>query len=728
MRRDDPALAGRSVTDRTKSATQKVVPYAVTALICVLLLFSFFHLWGRDLETPIDPPGGDSLLSAALAKEAMTGASVYELPQIGAPFGLKFYDFPMAENLHLLFFRVCGLFAMRPLLAINLFYLAGYVLISLTSLYLFRSLHLPLLPSISASLLVAFLPHHWMRGEYHLFLSAYYVVPLMVLVLIRVAQGVPLVAPAKRRGIRGYAPTADGWFSLVVCLAMGSGGVYYALFAVFFLLIAGLYSMRRAGWRVRVAEVGILFVALGTSFASNMLPSALYFMQYGRNAEVAKRYFFEADVYALKIAGLLLPIQNHRIASWAQAKVTYITTETPYVPQNDLTAALGLAGGAGFLLLLGYSFAAASVRKHNLLAPLGVFNLAALLLATVGGFCSLFAYFISPQLRCYHRISVYISLFSLTALLVAVQWLAEKRPWGLPSAWIARAAAVLLFVGIWDITPVFADRYPANRQWLDDTRAFIGSIERSTPAGSMIFQLPYLAFPEGGGVGQMLDYEPLRGSLFSDRLRWSYGAVRGRPEADFAKEVSGLAVPQMIERLRAKGFRGVYLDRKGYADFAVEVELTRLLGRKEFEDSEHRLIYFSLDGRPTSPEQTSAADELPVVAAVADCYGHEPNGNSWCSNSGKVVIVNPNRTARHALLTFEVYAAMPAASRIRMSGALAEEAQIGLGAPPRLFARELDLPPGRTVIALQSDGKALVSASDPRNKVFAILNLRVQKY
>ncbi len=71
----------------------------------------------------------------------------------------------MAEGLHLVFYQIAGILGLRVVLAMNLHYILGYVLIALTSLYVFRTLQLPLAPSMAAGLLFAFMPHHWMRGQ-----------------------------------------------------------------------------------------------------------------------------------------------------------------------------------------------------------------------------------------------------------------------------------------------------------------------------------------------------------------------------------------------------------------------------------------------------------------------------------------------------------------------------------------------------------------------------------
>ena len=53
--------------------------------------------------------------------------------------------------------------------------------------------------------------------------------------------------------------------------------------------------------------------------------------------------------------------------------------------------------------------------------------------------------------------------------------------------------------------------------------------------------------------------------LHTRSVRWSYGAMKGRP-ADWAAELVGVPVADLVSRLAAAGFDGVYVDRFGYAD------------------------------------------------------------------------------------------------------------------------------------------------------------------
>jgi len=78
----------------------------------------------------------------------------------------------------------------------------------------------------------------------------------------------------------------------------------------------------------------------------------------------------------------------------------------------------------------------------------------------------------------------------------------------------------------------------------------------------------------------MQDYDPLRGYLHTTGLHWSYGAVKGRPDATWQQSTAALPAPAMIQQLRAAGFKAIWVQLNGYEDggTAIHAALDGLLG------------------------------------------------------------------------------------------------------------------------------------------------------
>src|SRR5688572_13312096 len=211
-------------SDRLKRASQ----YVAATILCALILCFLLKLWRADLRVPLHY-NGDALIHTMFIKSIVDNGWYWNNSRIGAPGGLQMYDLPAVDNSAAVIIATIGLFAKDPFLVLNIFYLLTFPLVTLSALFVFRQLNLSYAVALFGSLLYTFLPYHFMRGESHLFLSAYYFFPLVVLVLVWVASD-QLTNWRSRKFI----------LSVVVCVLVGSNSVYYPFFACFLLLIAGL--------------------------------------------------------------------------------------------------------------------------------------------------------------------------------------------------------------------------------------------------------------------------------------------------------------------------------------------------------------------------------------------------------------------------------------------------------------------------------------------------------
>jgi phosphoglycerol transferase len=115
------------------------------------------------------------------------------------------------------------------------------------------------------------------------------------------------------------------------------------------------------------------------------------------------------------------------------------------------------------------------------------------------------------------------------------------------------------------------------------------------PAGAMIFELPYVPFPEGYPPGSTHDYDPGHLYIHADRLRWSYGAMKGRPE-DWSASLVEKPLRQVSAGVSGAGFAGIVIDRAGYTGrFAsLERSLGKILGSRSLVGGAGRYAFFDL--------------------------------------------------------------------------------------------------------------------------------------
>ena len=227
------------------------------------------------------------------------------------------------------------------------------------------------------AVLYALTPYHFMRGEVHLFLAAYYVVPIGAYLALSVLDG------------RARIGLATG--ALAALVALASGSFYYSAFTVLLVAVAAVLRFFAARDRRAFLPAGfVVGVILAVSLVQ-LAPTIVYRVANGTNEEVAKRYWFESENYSLRLTQLLLPVDGHRVDALASRKAEY----TEQIPQNEGRAAtLGIVASVGFLWLLAVVLLAVVGAWPGVIARyrgIAALTLASVLVATTGGLATLLA-------------------------------------------------------------------------------------------------------------------------------------------------------------------------------------------------------------------------------------------------------------------------------------------------------------------------------------------------
>ena len=536
------------------------------------------QLWRADFKVPF-MYFVDSLFYSIAAKGIIENGWWLHNQSLGAPAGMHYEAYPAPENFHFAVVKLLSVFTSDHALLLNLFYLLTFPLTAITAFYFLRSFKFSFGPALLASLLYAFLPYHFFRS-YHLMMGAYYLVPLMVLVIVWVCL---------EQRLKGWKAVA----AVAICVAAGSSGVYYPFFFCFLLLVAGVSSWwNRRSVAPLVASLVLTGVVFGT-LVVNHLPTIIYQRTHGA-ASMGNRSVGDAEIMGLKISQLLLPIGGHRWEKFAALKYRY--NLGPLVNENDTTS-LGVVGSIGFLFLIGAIFSRRELPV--LIERLSWLNIAAFLLGTIGGFGVLFALLVSTHVRAYNRIFPFIAFFSL----VVVAWLLDTLLKRIRTPQLRLAyyggLAVLLVVGVLDQTTTtffFVPEYEKTKAEYVSETEFVNRIEASLPQRAMVFQLPYMPFPESPSLYQMRAYEHYKAYLHSKTLRWSYGAPLGEQEDKWQQALAAEPVPALVNSVRAAGFAGIYINRDGYEDHAAnfERELASTLGTQPIVNREGTLAFYKL--------------------------------------------------------------------------------------------------------------------------------------
>jgi hypothetical protein len=564
---------------------------AGNAALCAGLCFLFGALvlqpWRGSIGVPYDYRG-DSTLYQASIKGVLDHGWYWHNPSLGAPGQAQLFDFPSlgGDPLNVLVFKLLGLFTDDSAAVMNVFFLLTFPAVGLAAYLVLRRLTLSVPVAIACSILYALLPYHFTRGEWHLLLSAYYAVPLGAYLVLSVLGDRALFAGRR---------VALGTVALCAVIAFASASYYYSAFTV--VLVASAAVLRAIALRSRrplLQGAGVAGIIVGLSLLT-LLPSFVYWAANGTNSAVAHRSAFESELYALKFAQLVLPIEGHRIGPLARARETY----DGWFPRTEATfdTPLGIVAATGFLGLLGLCLVQLVTPGRQLAPALygnaAIAALLALLFAWVGGL-ALFVALLDPQVRSWNRLSIFIGFFALLAVGLVLDRLLGR----LGSIAGAVLLCGVLTIGVLDQTSSsYEPEYGALATEYRSDGDFVRDVESRVPRGSMIFQLPFMAFPEAPELHAMAPYDPLRGYLHSRDLRWSYGRIKGRGE-NRAATIAAEKVPDLVRDAKAAGFAGIYVDRFGYPDGAtkVEQELTTETGESPLVSRDGRLSFFPLSG------------------------------------------------------------------------------------------------------------------------------------
>jgi phosphoglycerol transferase len=714
--------------------------YVLAALLTLGILSRVIRLGQADLTVPLLYQG-DSLLTGMWIKSIIDHGWFLHNDAVGAPYGLDMQDYPVPDGFHFGMIKLLALVLPDASTIQNVYFLLTFPLTTLTSLFVFRRFQLAYPPALAGSLLYTFLYYHFARGLGHLFLAAYYLVPLMVLVALWVYRGevLPLRDRAGRRPFQCWNfPTLA---SLVICVLMSGGGIYYAFFGCFFLLVAGTAAwLRQKRFRTLCPALGLAGVTM-VGILANFAPTFLYRLHHGINGIAIDRSTGEAERYGLKIAQLLLPHTGHPLPWAAKIKNDYNVGGPAFVNENE-TASLGVIGSVGFLLLLGGLLFRRTLPGLPLFEPLSLFTGAGLLLGTMGGFGALVAVLGCKWLRGYNRISVYIAFFALflVALLLDA-WYRKRVHSRMTAVLYGGFLALLVSGGVFDQTIRYSHEiYAVFKQEFQSDADFVRSMETRLPAGAMVFQLPYMTFPETTPPKHMVDYDPFRAYFHSKTLKWSYGAMKGREGDEWQKGVAARPVDDMVRTLVCAGFRGLYIDRHGYDDRAAALEnnLTRLLGAPPLVSRNQRLVFFDLTSfadqlrRQLTPREWEVKQDVALYPLFFFWRKFGPEtveGDQkfrWCGPKGQLQILNRSVYPRKVEIRALVRTARGGPGTLRISGPLVAD-PLTVDAQAGEWTTTLIVPPGKHEIQLACDAQESNPAAAAGNLVFRVVNFRAQE-
>lgn len=728
-----------------KNLFQEISVYILVASLSGIILILSLRLWEADIGIPFRYDG-DAVFNLMTIKTLIDNHWFLINPYIGAPFGMEAYDFPFDETITLLILKAIASLS-NHFFAHNLFYILTFPLTAVTSFFALKQIRISSKVALVTSLLYTFVPYHFLRLG-HLFLAAYYMIPLIVLIILSLwSDKPPLISSADSDRIKFELFSRRSLLCILICIVLGSTGMYYSFFSCFLIAVTCVCVFLRKGDKRVVVSGGILIFLISSVLLTNLSPSLIYWMINGVNSEVAHRSPFQTEEQGLKIIHLLLPVRENVFPLLRNLAEKYDDL-FPYsfrIYSEPRFASLGIVGSIGFLLLILKIFLPQiRFRTEGFSHYYYVFstlNIAAVLYATVGGFGTAFALLVSPQLRGLNRISIFIAFFSLAAVALFLDKIQRGTANSRLKATLFNVSLVLILVlGLLDqVSPAFIPNYSQIKNDYLNDQEFAHEIEKNIPANSLIFQLPYVSYPEVVHPnGQVYDH--FRPYLHSKSLKWSYGVMRGRHDWQESLMQEPFDLDIFLSKIALVGFTGVYIDRVALNSSAetIEKELQKKTSSQPIVSKDNRFAFYNIaDFRQKLLSRFNAEQvnwyrdrilypvETKWQRGFYEIELLPPESWHWAEKEAELVLRNSADFPRKLQLKMSLLTGQNEPSTLHIRSA-AFSKDISISATPLPFILPIELSDKEEVrITFTSDARRVNALSDTRQLYFQIRNFEV---
>jgi phosphoglycerol transferase len=527
----------------------------------LVLLTGFLAVYATDgFHLPAEVElEGDAQLGEMLVKSISENGPIGNLinNRLGAPERSTLVETPFLDWIYVFEIWIITFFIKNPGVASVVFLWVSYILASLTMFYLMKKLKFKNSISFVFALLFSFSTFHSYRGIEHGTLSNYFLVPISVLLALYIATD------AIGEGLLSFGPNRKRnriWLGFLAFF-FGFTNIYFIAFGLIVMVMGFLYriikdGLRKAQWKYLIYP-GLTLVGTGIALA----PKILFTLKHGETG-VAVRNFMDGETYGLRLIQMLLPALFSKLEKWTGITAKYMSKLSQAT--EACFAAIGLIAVAGFLFLCGYfivSYIKRDRQRDTLLHFSSLCVLVCVLTALSGGFGTVFNFFVTGEIRSYNRITIYIICFCLLAVASLLQRYV-KKPW-----FLALSLVLLCAVGWADQVKIWPSGYWEERaEVAENYQDFYSRVEASMEEGAMVYQLPFVGFPEQAPLNELSCYEPLSAYVYTDTLKWSHGGMWGRNmEALYLWSDNGIS-RDFVRGILEQGFQGVCINLKGYKE------------------------------------------------------------------------------------------------------------------------------------------------------------------
>ena len=530
--------------------------YFLALLACVVLSWCAANArWDAqswNLPSAYSAPSTSDVLTTFSGMKAISDSHVIpmlwkSIPELGAPNGANWNDYPTTEEFPIYFQGLLGK-AFGMFLGLNLSLLLSHLLAAGVFYLIARLSDCDRKWSFVGALAFGLAPYIFAQSPHHFTVASVWHVPLFIPVWRWVSTGEGVALWSKRF-----------WIAAGIAFLAGTQNVYYTNIFCQLTLLGGLVVFfRTRSAAPLLTSLGII-AAAALAFGLMNLDTWTYRLVHGPNAGAVVREYKWLEIYGLKIVDLIIPPITHRSDLLAR----FAFQHRADAPLQDEGSYLGILGIFS-LGLLTFTAAAAVIRKRFEEIPPETWQVSWILaMFTTGGLNAIIGAFGFTMFRTGCRYSVVI--LAIVLLFAARRMASLPLRSGLASLLAILAAAVVL----WDQVP----RPPDIKETqgiafqIESDQEIVEKMEAALPPGAMVFQIPIMEFPESPAPG-LSPYDHLRPYLFSNRLRYSFGSMKGREDTQWQRDLTNLSLADAVAKLRGMGFRAILINRNGFPDKA----------------------------------------------------------------------------------------------------------------------------------------------------------------
>jgi phosphoglycerol transferase len=594
-----------------KENYKKEILYCIVAgFISLSAVYIFHGLRNVDLNVPFKDINGDVFGALNTARNFITGNGRYLYPDMGAPGVVTTANWPESSTIHYFGMWILSFFIKEPGLLVNIFYILTYIFISISATISLRLLNINPMTSILGGVLYSLSPYHFFRGTQQIFLSAYAIIPFACVLLLWIINGEIYFNKIK--------PTNDTFYknifsvfnckiniSIIIAIFIGMDLSYYIFFSCLCISFAIIWNFLQERNFRKTFSSSVILLTVIISTLVNLIPYIITIFNGIESGLTGTRTVKDVEASSLNFSQLILPVYNHRFSLFNKIRKYYDNN----ISLTHLAGGypLGLFFSIGLTASLFIAMVRSGVNSKNIqeeanIQHSAVLNVFMIVLGSIGGISSLIA-FVIPNLRSYSRLSIFIAFYSAYIVVYYIDSFLTKRK----TKKIIKAATIAFLGIIFAFEQVSGNNKLSNKnneKYYSD-KDFIKQVEEITPAGSMVFQLPFVRSDNYGdfkGIGMYEQFVPF---VHSKTLKWSYRAMLNSSAERWQRAIASYAVDgtetnsvdRMLRHLAGIGFAGIYMDKNGYNDYEynkIRNSITGITGVKPVISRNERLEYFYL--------------------------------------------------------------------------------------------------------------------------------------